>query len=118
MSTSSSITSTLPLFWGVSDGGAIGSSGIHWSPRRRNHGEGKLDPEPGAAVAPVGHLDGTAVFLNNTVSHRKPEAGTLARRLGGEEGIVDAMDVLRGDALPSVGHFDPGARGPRPGAHL
>src|ERR1035438_9016126 len=112
MSSSSSITSTLPLIWIAT--GATVSSGIHRCPRRRRHGEGKLDPEPGAAVAPVGDFDGTAMLLNDTVSHRKPEAGALARRLGGEKGIVDAMDVLRRDALDRVGHYHPCARGPPP----
>src|SRR5664280_1472027 len=107
MSSSSSITSTLPLFWIASDGGAVISSGIHGLPRRSGYGEGKLDPEPGAAVAPVGDFDGTAMLLNDTVSHRKPEAGALARSLGGEERIVDAMDVLRRNALARVGDFDP-----------
>jgi hypothetical protein len=40
------------------------------------------------------------MFLNNPVRDRKPQARALARGLGGEERIVDAVQMLRGDAVP------------------
>ena len=46
------------------------------------------------------------MLLNDTVGHRKPEAGAFLRALGGEERIVDAVQVLGGDAVAGIGDFD------------
>src|SRR3954447_8071069 len=56
------------------------------------------------------------MFLHNTVRHRKAESRAFAGRFGGEEGVVDAVDVLGGDAVPGVRnlHPDAGAFGPSP----
>src|SRR5271157_2886231 len=118
MSSSSSTTSTLPLVPAAVKWGAVISSDIHRLPRRAGHGEGKLEPERGAAARPVRDFDGAAMLLNDTVSHREAEAGALAHSLGGEERIVDAVHVLGGDAMSRIGHFGPGSRAFRPGAHF
>src|SRR5207249_4189101 len=82
---------------------------------RVGHGERKIHAEGGAAPAPVGNFDGTAMLLDDAVAHRKAETGAFARGLGGEERIVDAMQVLGRNALSGVGDFDSGAHslGPR-----
>jgi len=94
------------------------SNGVYRPPRRAGHGEGKFNPERGAAARPVEDFDGAAMLLNDTVSHREAEAGALAHSLGGEERIVDAVQVLGGDADSRIGHFGPGSRAFRPGAHF
>ena len=53
------------------------------------------------------HANLARMFLNDAVGDGKAEAGTaglaFARRgLGGEEGIVDALDVLGGNARSGV----------------
>ena len=66
-----------------------------------------------AAAAAFEDFDRAAMLLNDTVCHRKPEAGAFARRLGGEERIVDAVQVLRRDAVPRVGDLDARAQSSR-----
>jgi len=62
--------------------------------------------EAGAAAGLVVNLDGAAVLLNDTVCDRQAEARPFASSLGGEEGIVNAVDVFRVDAVPAVDHVD------------
>ena len=81
-------------------------SGGYRLPCRAGDGQRKFHTERGAAAAPVGDFDRAAMLLNDTVGHRKSQAGAFARALGGEERIVDAVQILRRDAVAGVGDFD------------
>src|SRR3954453_6316094 len=109
IASSSSTTRTLPRAAAV-------SGCIYRLPCGAGCGEWKFQTERGATVAPVGHFDRTTMFLHNTVRHRKAESRAFAGRFGGEEGVVDAVDVLGGNAVPGVRdlHPDAGAFGPGP----
>src|SRR5947209_1963513 len=104
------MTRTLPLLPGL--------GGIYRRPRRcllcrgtlPSGSDGELQAERGAAAAPVGDFNGTTMLLNDTVGHRESQARAFARGLGGEEGIVDAVDMLGRDAGTAIGHFNPDAR--------
>src|SRR5215472_18285877 len=106
------MTRILPLVWGgervepeaVLDA-IISSSGYRF-PCRAGHGSRKFHAEGGAAAASVGHFNGTAMLLNDTVRHAQPEAGALLGALGREEGIVNAVQVLGRDSVARVGDFD------------
>ena len=50
------------------------------------------------------------MLLNDTVADRKAEAGDFARGLGGEERIVDAVQVLGSNAAARIGDIHLGAR--------
>ena len=58
------------------------------------------------------HLDAAVVLLDDAVGQRQAQAGALAHRLGGEEGVEDAVEVLRRDALAGVGDLRPRLRSP------
>ena len=105
ISGSSSMTRTRPLPW---DGGGLrcghGELLTSW---RQLTGLRRLRPalaaarsmvETRAAGRPVGNFNGTVMLLNDTVGHRKAQARALARALGGEERIVDAVQMLGRDA--------------------
>src|ERR1035441_7258244 len=47
------------------------------------------------------------MLLNDTVGYRKSKAGALLGALGGEEGIVDAVQVFRRDPVAGVGNLHP-----------
>ena len=47
-----------------------------------------------------------AVFLDDAVAHGEAQAGAAAGRLGGEEGIEDAVDMFARDAGTGIGDFD------------
>jgi hypothetical protein len=47
------------------------------------------------------------MLLHDAVGQRQAQAGALPHRLGGEEGIEDARQVLGRDAAAGVGHLDP-----------
>src|SRR5438034_6444302 len=68
---------------------------------------GKLQVEASAAARPAIDLDGATMLLNDTVSDRQAEARPFVRSLGGEKWIVNAMDMLRIDAVSAVHHIDP-----------
>src|SRR5690349_13993427 len=108
MSSSSSMTRILPLALGEVWGAVISSCGYGF-PCRAGNGQRELHTEGRAAVTPVGNFDRTAMLLNDTVCHGKTESGALARGLGGEEGIVNAVQVLRRDAVAGVRHLHAGA---------
>src|SRR5689334_19860864 len=112
MSSSSSMTRTLPRLEGEVSGC------IYRLPNRAGCSEREFQMERGAAVAPIEHFDRTAMLLNDTVGHRKSETGALARRLGGEEGIVDAVNVLRSNAGSCIGHFYFDAHAVAPGTYF
>ena len=57
-------------------------------------------PSPGFA----GHCQSAPVIFDKTLDVRQAEAGPVF--LGGEEGLEDSREVIRGDAAPAVGHFD------------
>src|ERR1700704_1368592 len=67
---------------------------------------GKLQVEASAAARPAMDLDGATMLLNDTVCDRQAEARPFARSLGGEERIVDSVDMLGIDAVPAVEHVD------------
>src|ERR1700686_5792198 len=62
--------------------------------------------ESRARGQPALHLDGPTMFAHNAISNRKPQAGSLAGAFGGEEWVVDALQVLRRDTLPIVTYID------------
>ncbi len=47
------------------------------------------------------------MILDDLVHHRKPDAGVGSLRLGGEERIEDAGQLLRFDTVSSVTHAEP-----------
>ena len=55
-------------------------------------------------------VDRAAVVLDDAVADAQPQAGALARRLGGEERVEDPLPDGRGDASALVDHFDPHRR--------
>src|ERR1035438_7054403 len=94
ISTSSSTTRMSPLVSDGLNGVSVISSGAYRLPRGGcNLGERQFDAELGAPAGAVGNLDGTAMLLNDPISHRQPQASALARGLGGEERVVDAVQV-------------------------
>src|SRR3954454_20532961 len=106
ISASSSTTSTLPRLLGdAAIRGDVISCCIYRLPRGAGSGEREFQMEGGAAAAPVGHFDRATMLLNDTVGHRKPEPCPLAGGLRREERIVDAVDVLRGNAVARIRHF-------------
>src|ERR1035438_10032683 len=107
ISTSSSTTRMSPLVSDGLNGVSVISSGAYRLPRGGcNLGERQFDAELGAPAGAVGNLDGTAMLLNDPISHRQPQASALARGLGGEERVVDAVQVLGVYAVSAVGPFD------------
>src|ERR1700722_2117925 len=62
--------------------------------------------EARARGQPALNLDRSAMFAHNAISDRKPQAGSLAGALSGEEWIVDPLQVLRGYTLPIVTYID------------
>src|SRR5262249_18322550 len=66
----------------------------------------KLQVEASAAARPAIDLDGATMLLNDTVCDRQAEARPFVRSLGGEERIVNAVDVLGVDAVPAVDDVD------------
>src|SRR5262249_60369967 len=61
------------------------------------------------------HLDTSTVGRHDVVTDRQAEARASARRLGGEEGIEQAVEVFRRDAFAGIGdlylHLAFGRRG-------
>src|SRR5258708_32985414 len=60
------------------------------------------------------HANLSRVFLNDAVGDGESQAGApglafAGRSLGGKEWIVDALNVLRGDARPGVSYADANA---------
>src|SRR5689334_11793699 len=112
MSTSSSITSILPLeVETVLSSGETASSGIHRVPLCGARAAGSFKPrkfevKAGATARTAEYFDRTAMFLHDTVADRKAEAGALAGGLGSEERIVDAVQVLWSDAVAGIDHVD------------
>src|SRR5690242_14565770 len=94
------------------------SRGIYRLPRSRAPREGQVEAETRAARAPVGNFDRTAMLLDDSVRHRKAQPRALARRLGGEERIVDAVQMLGRDAAAGVGYLDLNTGTFRPRAHF
>src|SRR2546421_6275746 len=66
----------------------------------------KLQVEARAATRPAMDLDGATMLLNDTVCDRQAEARPFVRSLGGEERIVNAVDMLGIDAVSAVDHVD------------
>ena len=52
-------------------------------------------------------VDRPAVFLDDLVGDRKPQAGAFTDGLGGEEGGEDLLEGLRIHARPVIDHVDP-----------
>src|SRR4051794_16077345 len=94
MSTSSSTTNTLPLL-AVLLGWVIISGSVYR--RSDRSGDRQFQQETGAARGPVGYLDGAAMLLNDTVSHGETKAGPFLGAFGGEEGVVNPLQMLGRD---------------------
>src|ERR1039457_5993127 len=78
-----------------------------WSNRRRDSEKrsrmGRQEQLEGGALGSVQKLEPAAVALHDILAHRQPQAGSLTHRLGGEEGLKDAVADFRGDAGSVVG---------------
>src|SRR5580698_8978068 len=103
MSASSSTTNTLPLVAAATAGMVI-SSGIYRGPCG-GPGNRQFQTEACAAIRTVDDFDRTAMFLNNTVGDGEAETGAFLGALGGEERIVNAPQIFRGDAVAGIGHI-------------
>src|SRR5258708_23539245 len=71
--------------------------------------QGEVESESCAGAGMTLHANLAGMFLDDAVGDRKTEAGAaglaFARRgLGGEEGVVDALDVLGSNARSGVGY--------------
>src|SRR5580698_10142218 len=71
--------------------------------------QGEIESESGALPGMAFHANFAGMFLDDAVGDRKAETGAtwlaFARRsLGGKERIVNALNVLGGNAAPGVGH--------------
>src|ERR1700676_3835958 len=64
---------------------------------------GQLDVKRSAFAHRRPHIDLSGMFFNDSVTHRQPQSGSAAARLGGEKWIEYPVDVL--------------ARNPRAGIH-
>src|ERR1039458_9573899 len=117
MSASSWTTRMLPLESREVAWGTVISSGIHRGPRRCPRRR-QFQMESGAAARPVGNFYRAAMLLDDTVGHREAQPRAFARRLGGKERIVDAMQVLRRNPRTRIGHLRLHAQAFRPGAHF
>src|SRR6185437_7892982 len=70
--------------------------------------QGKLQIERGAFPRAAFHGDLARVLLNDAVGDGEPQAGAAglavaSRILGGEERVVDAVNVLLGDTFAGAG---------------
>src|SRR3954471_9487798 len=72
---------------------------------------GEGDGEGGSLARRAVHLDVAAVALDDAVHDGEAEARALAHVLGGEEGVEDAGQDVRGDARAVVADRDPGPLG-------
>src|SRR6476646_7604562 len=84
--------------------GIVASSDIDSLPRQR-----KIQVESCAPAGMALHANLSRMFLNNSVGHGQAQACAFAlafarRRLRREKRIVDALDVLLGNAGPGVSH--------------
>src|SRR5579872_4873868 len=109
MSPSSSTTRLLPFAAVAAACGSNTVSGIHRLPLRlletgRGFRPGKLDVKARTASRTAKSFNTSSVLLNDSVTHRKPQARALARALGGEERIVNAVQILGGNAVAGVDH--------------
>src|SRR3989338_369136 len=94
-SASSTTTRTLPR------ASAIVSPGAGRDRRQR-----EFDQERSALAGARAAVDGAAVLLDDAVADGQAQAGAPAGGLGGEEGVVDLAQVLRGDADAGVADLD------------
>src|SRR5580700_5210126 len=69
-------------------------------------GQRKIQIEPRAFPGTALDPNLPRMFLNDSVTHRQSQPGAprlaLARRFGGEEGIVNALDVFLRNPRPSI----------------
>src|SRR5262245_16375864 len=65
-------------------------------------GGGQLDDEPRAVAVLALHANGAAMASDDAMGDREAEPGALADRLGGEERIPDAIQVILGNARAGV----------------
>src|SRR5207245_4040399 len=70
----------------------------------------------GALAEFARHLDRSAGLMREAMNLRQPQTGTLADRLGGEEGIEDLAEDIGGDAGAGVLHRDRHMSGASPAA--
>src|SRR5262249_32708151 len=64
--------------------------------------DGQLEFEAGAPLRPISGKDRTVVLLQDAPRYGEAEAGSLARRLGGEEGLEKARQGFGRDSRPAV----------------
>src|SRR5262245_18622201 len=62
----------------------------------------QLNPERGPLAEGTLHIDRAAVLRNDATRHEQAEAGSLAARLGGVEGLEDPLERIRGDARAGI----------------
>src|SRR5947208_1269427 len=66
----------------------------------------QLDGEFRSAVRPVGGVNLAAEILDDPIGNGEPKPESFTRRLGGEERIEDAVDLVRGNTIAVVGNGD------------
>src|SRR3972149_1927907 len=72
--------------------------------RRHADGEGRPAAPPDVAGAAL-EVDGAPILGDDAVADRQAQARALAHPLGGEEGVIDPLAQLLGDAAAVVGHL-------------
>src|SRR6185503_2540660 len=101
MISSSSMTSTAALCFRMLHTCALPLWGSGSRIRRGHEPQFKTGALAGRAVA----LNRRLVLADDAIRDRQAEAGALAHRLGGEERIVNAREVLGLDAVAGIRHF-------------
>jgi hypothetical protein len=66
----------------------------------------EFDVEGSATSGRRANINLSGMFFDDPVGHAETESGAAASRLRREKGIENLMDVLAGDAVTRVGHFD------------
>ena len=96
---SSSMTRTLPLAGTAADCGIVHCQAAFTGfLARPGTASGNSSMEAGAAAGPADNFDRAAMLLNDTVVTERPRPVPFLRALGGEERIVDAVQMLGRDA--------------------
>src|SRR5580700_3228091 len=101
-------TGEIPLLAAAeSDTFKVGSSSISGLGMNRIPQQGKLNVKGCTGADRALHVNFSGVLLDDAVADREAQTGaTLVARdvLGGEEGIVDALEVLGRDAGAGIGN--------------
>src|SRR5450432_2726517 len=67
---------------------------------------GKLKPKTRSSPYRAIHLNDAVVLMHNAITDGKPEPCAFFGAFRREEGIVNARQIFRRNALPRIRHFD------------